>query len=746
MSVGYQNGNGSLLRFGVFDVDLRTQELRKYGTRLKLPRQSFQVLQILLERPGELVTREELHKALWSSDTFVDFDHGLNNAVKRIRKALGDSADAPHFIETLPRLGYRFIATVEVANGNNGSSGVVNGNGAVANGNGASLHLNGTVVTSAPSTPQTFGSVPTFAMGTPYRPQALLWIIAVLSVLVISMAVWVYRSRPLPSTDTLQISPFTSYPGYEFSPTFSPDGNQIAFTWTGSDRSELSDLYVKVVGTDTPVQLTHNPATVIIPAWSPDGRFIAFTRFKVDSPEDSGVFVIPSVGGPERKLGTLTFGKYTYQGGLTWTPDGRSVIFPEPYESEFKSQLVVLNVDTLEHRALPSPSSRCTAHGLPRFSPDGKTLAFACMYSFGLGGVFVQAWPNGTPRQILEARGEVDGLTWGPEGRSLVYTLSSNLWRIPVRGGTPERLWFGQNAYNPTVAPTAERLAFTHQEEEMDLHRLPLGNVEDSAEKSVRFVPSELSQKNPQYSPDGKRVAFESNRSGSIEVWVSNVDGTDLQRLTSFGGPLTGTPRWSPDGKRIVFDSRASGKPELYIINADGGTPQMFRTTPDGGSVPFWSHDGRWIYFASDVQRVSQIFKVPAEGGQPVQLTHGGGLLVRELPDGSRLYYLRVSGKTEIWSIGTDGSGEAQVKGLPSFSWPAWDLTTKGIYYYDAIPPSKEILFFDFASRRSHVAARTPGRPAPFVTSLSVSPDGKELVYAELERSSADIMLVDGFR
>ena len=130
----------------------------------------------------------------------------------------------------------------------------------------------------------------------------------------------------------------------------------------------------------------------------------------------------------------------------------------------------------------------------------------------------------------------------------------------------------------------------------------------------------------------------------------------------------------------------------------------------------------------------------------PGAAAHGGGLLARELPDGSRLYYLRVSGKTEIWSIGTDGSGEAQVKGLPSFSWPAWDLTTKGIYYYDAIPPSKEILFFDFASRRSHVAARTPGRPAPFVTSLSVSPDGKELVYAELERSSADIMLVDGFR
>jgi Tol biopolymer transport system component len=346
----------------------------------------------------------------------------------------------------------------------------------------------------------------------------------------------------------------------------------------------------------------------------------------------------------------------------------------------------------------------------------------------------------------LEARQEIQGLTWGPDGRSLVYTLNTNLWRVSERGGTPERLWFGQNAYNPAVAPTAARLAFTHEEEEMDLHRIPLGDVEHSAEKSVRFVPSELSQKNPQYSPDGKRIAFESNRSGSLEVWVSNVDGTDLLRLTSFGGPLTGTPRWSPDGRRIAFDSRASGKPEIYIINADGGTPRMLRTTADGGSVPFWSHDGKWIYFASDVQGVSQIFKISAEGGQPMQLTHGGGLLAREMPDGSKLYYLRLSAKTEIWTMGTDGTGEAPVAGLPPFSWPAWDLTAKGIYYYDSLPPSKEILFFDFATGRSHVAARTPGRPAPFITSLSVSPDGKELVYAEQEKSSADIVLVDGFR
>jgi Tol biopolymer transport system component/DNA-binding winged helix-turn-helix (wHTH) protein len=730
MSAGNQNGNSHVLRFGVFDIDLRTQELRKHGTRVKLPRQSFQVLQMLLERPGELVTREELHKVLWSANTFVDFDHGLNNAVKRIRAALGDSADAPHWIETLPRLGYRFVGPVEA---------ITNGKGAGLNGNGAGVHATS-------SAAQAISSSFPAPESASRRSLPRWWIAGAVVLALLATGFWMYHRVHRASVDTLQIIPFTSYPGYEFSPSFSPDGNQIAFVWTGNDHSELFDLYVKVVGTETPVQLTHNPASVIIPAWSPDGRFIAFTRLKLNSPEDSGIFMIPAVGGPERKLGMLSFGKYIYQGGITWTPDGHWLIYPEPVDSEFKSRLVTLNVDSLERRPLPAPSPRCTATGLPRFSRDGKSLASACMYSFGLGGLYVQGWPNGVAREVLAVKGEVGGLTWAPDGRSLVYTSDADLWRVPVRGGTPERLWFGQNAYTPAVAPTNSRMAFTHQEDAVDLYRIPLGEVAESAGKAVRVVPSELSQKNAQYSPDGKRLALESNRSGSIEVWVCNADGTDLQRLTSFGGPLTGTPRWSPDSRRIVLDSRASGKPELYIVDANGGTPRLLPTTPQGGSVPFWSHDGKWIYFASDVDAVSQIFKIPAEGGPATQLTHGGGLIARETPDATRLYYLRVAGRTEIWSIGTDGKGEARVEGLPSFAWPAWDLTAGGIYYYDAIPPENDIWFFDFATRHSRVVAHTPGRPAPFVTNLSISPDRTNLVYAQMERSSADIMLVNGFR
>src|SRR5579862_6972592 len=143
-----QNGNQQTIHFGVFDADLRTQELRKQGTRVKLPRQSFQILQILLERPGELVTRDELRNALWPEDTFVDFDHGLNNAVKRIRAVLGDSAESPRYIETLPRMGYRFIGPI-ARNGNG------NGNGAYSNGNSHESGAAATIerVVDAPASP-----------------------------------------------------------------------------------------------------------------------------------------------------------------------------------------------------------------------------------------------------------------------------------------------------------------------------------------------------------------------------------------------------------------------------------------------------------------------------------------------------------------------------------------------------------------------------------------------------------------
>jgi len=350
-------------------------------------------------------------------------------------------------------------------------------------------------------------------------------------------------------------------------------------------------------------------------------------------------------------------------------------------------------------------------------------------------------------REIFRVKGGFEGLSWASDGGSLVYTLDTDLWRIRLwHGATPERLWFGQNALGAVIARSGSRMAFTRQLTAADIWRIPLTPSKGNLNRATRLAPSELTQQSAQYSPDGKRVAFESTRSGTPEVWVCNADGTDLVKLTSFGGPLTGTPRWSPDNRFIVLDSRASGKAELYLVSADGGPPKLLPTLPSGGSVPFWSHDGAFIYFASEIDGVPQLFKIPARGGTPVQLTRRGGLVSRESPDGKHLYYLRPSGGAEIWAVGTDGSDEKRVQGLPVFKWPAWDLTQNGIYYYDVTPGSRSISFFDFATRHIHEVIQTPGRPAPFVSNLSVSPDGSDLLYTQAGPSTADIVLVDNFR
>jgi Tol biopolymer transport system component/DNA-binding winged helix-turn-helix (wHTH) protein len=739
MSGSNQNGNNGTVHFGVYDADLRTQELRKHGTRVRLPRQSFQVLQMLLERSGELVTREELQQALWSSDTFVDFDHGLNNAVKRIRAVLGDSAESPHWIETLPRLGYRFIGTIQApSNGHASAAGTHAGNGSA-------------LAISAPSI-----AAPPFVRspisGLLWQGRTKWWLLAGFAVVAVLLGIGLYQRmrRTTAEANNLRIIPFTSYPGFEFAPTFSPDGNQIAFSWTGGESFGTFDLYVKVVGTDTPVKFTNNPGAALIPAWSPDGRFIAFSRFKINSPSDTGIFLIPAAGGPERKVADMRFDKHVFEGGLTWTPDSQSLIFPLPAETEFSSRLALLNVQTHEQRTLPKPDSRCAGVGLAQFSPDGRALAVACMVDFGLAELFVQAWPSGNPRKILDAKGDLEGLTWSQDGRSVIYSLDTNLWRLPAHGGQPERLWFAQGAYSPAVARVGSRLAFTRIEKSIDLWRVSIQTDSGRAATPFRLAPSDLSQQDPRYSPDGKQIAFESTRSGTQEVWVCDADGSHLLQITSFGGPLTGTPSWSPDGKRIVLDSRASGRPELYIVDAQGGKPQLLPTGPNGGSVPFWSHDGEWIYFASEVGGVSQLFKIRPSGSNPIQLTSNGGFIAKESIDGKRLYYSRVLANTELWSISTDGGDEQLVPGLPRFNWPAWDLGKNGIYYFDSVQaPStgpRTVSFYDFRTAQSRKVAELLGAPAPFGVGISVAPDETNLLYSSIGHSTADIELVEGFR
>jgi DNA-binding winged helix-turn-helix (wHTH) protein len=250
-----------VVRFATFEADLRSGELRKGGVKLKLGGQPFQVLAILLEQPGVIVTRDELQKRLWP-DTFVDVDHNLNTAINKIREVLGDSAANPRFVETLPRRGYRLL-------------------------------------------------VPSEGVGIPKLRNEILtrkatWIaVGTTLLLFLGVGIWhTSRKTAEPARSFGEVMPLSGLPGFQAYPAFSPDGKQVAFVI--EDQNQNPGIYTSLIGGETPLRLTTSPGDSS-PTWSPDGRQIAFSRYAEDGTSFS-ICVISALGGTQHKLYTFPKG------------------------------------------------------------------------------------------------------------------------------------------------------------------------------------------------------------------------------------------------------------------------------------------------------------------------------------------------------------------------------------------------------------------------------------------------------
>ena len=575
------------LRFGVFEIDRRTGEVRREGVRIKIAVQPFQILSTLVDRPGELVTREELRQRLWPSDTFVDFEHSLNSAVKKLRLALGDMAEAPVFIETLPRRGYRFLPPVEAV-----------------------------IESSSSPSPE--------AVRRPVTPRAaVIGMAAAATIAVLALVLFRITARHAASSVKLASAPLTAFPGQEVAPSFSPDGTQVAFAWTGDtpDAAEGFDLYAKVVGTERPLRLTTHPAAWITPAWSPDGRSIAFSR--VSAAGESGIYAVSALGGPERKLVDASFAPFWIlsASALSWSPDGRLLAYSETPPGG-PVTMWLLSVGNLQKTKI-EPAVACQDAWNPTFSPEGHTLAFACSSSIGVWSIYVQPLSGGAATRVASTTGFPGGLCWTSDGSRIVFATATHpgsggeLWQVSTSGGSPERLLFAQDAYSPSFSRRGNRLAYARRFETIDIWRIDLSQ---SPPHPRKLIASSRIQENPQLSPDGSKIAFESTRSGTREIWIADSSGEDPVRLTSFGSHLTGTPRWSADGRRVLFDSRARGQSDLYVADTAERMPHRLSMSVADVSMGAWSQDGRSIYFASTGSGSQQIWRASSEGGTAIQL------------------------------------------------------------------------------------------------------------------------------
>lgn len=709
-------------RFDQFEVDPVSGELRLPGVPpIRIQQLPLQVLRLLLEAEGRVVTRDQLRSALWPEDTFVDFEHGVNTAIKKLRQALGDSAESPKFIATLPKAGYRFMVPVE--------------------------WVTDTEADARPK-PSTPAQVP-HSETRPRKPSPRVTFTALAAFGICAAVAYLLYKTPLLRTKKPEpaVTLAVTNVGEKYGPALSPDGRQLAYAWNGGSGPHFS-IYVKLIGTEESLRLTKQDSVDFDPVWSPDGRYVAFCRIQ---PGQTGIYIVSAFGGPERKVRDTHWEErefyevFWYFGRLSWSPDDKSLAFSDRPARNEPTAIFLLSLDTLEVRRLTSPGLPGDYN--PAFSPDGRTLAFD-RGSQGVTSIYTMPVAGGEARRLITGSQYGWGLAWTADGRTIVFGRASWLgksgwlWKISAKGGEPERLQFGQEGSEPSIR--GNRLAYARQITNLNIWKRTLLSS-DAAMRSERFLISTTLESGPQFSPDGRKIAFESTRSGAYEVWTCNSDGSGLLQLTHFN-TVTGTPRWSPDGQYITFDSRYPGNADLFVMDSRGGSIRQLTNDPSADVVPSWSRDGHWIYFASDRSGDWQMWKMPAAGGPAVQVTQGGGYGGFESSDGKFFYYAKGDTVPGIWRIPTTGGQEAEIIGsLEAGYWGYWALSEVGIYYLKTAG-TPGINFFNFATRRTTRLFDLESHPAREATGLGVSPDGRTILYTQLDALSRDIVLVDNYK
>jgi Tol biopolymer transport system component/DNA-binding winged helix-turn-helix (wHTH) protein len=719
------NASPRVLRFDSYEVDLESGELRKGERRIPLQAQPMQLLTLLLQNPGQLVTREEVRGELWPADTFVDFDRSLATAVNKIREALGDSAENPKFVETLPKRGYRFIGQLKPPEELPPLT-LVAGKTPVAS---QADHAHRVDASSRKSG----------------RLKPLLWVlIGAAAAAAIFVGVDRWRASQAKNDRPLTPTPFAAYEGNSFSPSFSPDGSQIAFAWDGGNPKQIMDqpqidLYAKALNSETLLQLTHHPSHWISPAWSPDGTRIAFHRLG----GDSGIFVVPALGGPERKLKT-THVPYDLAAAISWSPDGKWLAYDDTIDQKPGDRMFLLSMDTLESHPFPHDPA-CNHEADLTFSHDGKHVAYLCVHTTNWFEVFTSDPEGKTRTSVLSFPWFMYGMAWTRDDKGLVVSQQTDkgarLLEVHLKDRAVRELPLQPAGLWPAVSAAGDKLAYTTPTTDTNLWRRDLKNPQAPP---VRMFPYSQAQQQGEFSPDGKRIVFVSTIRGQSDVWVSDADGGNVVEVSKEQDGSN--PHWAPDSRKIAYDaSYANGDPEIYVVDIDERTPRKLATNVLRKSHPSWSHDGQWIYFRGYEKIGYSLYRCPATGGNATLLLKGQDVIApKESADGKSLYFLTrdVDAAVRVLPLGVANAPDTELIGMPNVEYnQQWQVTTNGIYFVEERRP-ETALYFDFNTR--HTKELFKGDKA-ITYGISVSPDGRYILYSQLDRFTTSVQLVEHF-
>jgi Tol biopolymer transport system component/DNA-binding winged helix-turn-helix (wHTH) protein len=730
------NPPARLIRFDNFEIDAANRELRNGGRRVRLQPKQFALLVMLAERAGQTISREEIRERIWDANTFVDFERSINFAVNQVRAALGDSADKPRYIETVPRLGYRFLPSVDVVESQTSRT-----------------------PNYSDSTPLTVGDAGAEASCTqvshsvpvPVTPSlnraGLTAVLSALVFAVLALPAWRAHTRSMHSSQAAKgdtgivtrTRPITPFFGGFGDPAFSPDGKQIAFTWDGPDHKE-PNIYTLPIGGDQPYRVTRFGPHVEHLAWSRDGQTIVYTSCfnKV-----GGVYAVPALGGPESRLYSISC-LGAQNGAPQYTADGKSLIVGGVCgtTAPLTSAIAILSLATGQKHCLTTPPVR-NFDMFFHLSPNGTKVAFVRAPAPNVGDYYVVPVTGGQPVRLTKGEIQFRDFMWSPDSSRIIFEsgrtgeFGDRLVSVSADGGAiiPESVYHDLGS----LSPDGRRVVHLEDNgyEGRSIWRALLTAPGGQVMSRAKLI-SSLNDDSPQISPDGTRIAFSSFRSGSSEIWTADAEGKNVSRLTFFGGELAGCPRWSPDGRRIAFDRYPGTPAQVWLMDADGRNQHALISTDDDNNVPSWSRDGRSIYFASWRSGDFALWRQPltpdhgSADGKPVQLSRFGGFSGFESYDGKTIYFTRRDADG-IWSVPTDGGLETRVTSTPTQGfWGHWALTEPGLYLLDCrTKPHCAVEFYNFSSRTVSMLFQIEQEVIAGQPGLTASRDGRTVLYTE---------------
>jgi Tol biopolymer transport system component/DNA-binding winged helix-turn-helix (wHTH) protein len=697
----------AVIRFGPFDADLQTQELRKHGVRLRLPRQSFQILKMLLERPGSLITREELRQVLWPSDTFVDFDHSLNAAVNRLREAVGDSADEPRLVETLPRRGYRFIGPIVCEQQDTGEK-----------------------LTDQPETRVT---------------HRFLWKVVVAATgLAVATGALAYWFRPtVPPPKVLHYKKLTNdglvkETSCQGSFDLVTDGPRVYFPEYKSALLQVSVMGGDAVSIPTPFDCLN------VLDMSPHRDELLLLHWAQGMEGEQPLWLLSIPSGAPRRLGSLT----GHAG--TWSPDGRSIVYANG------QNLYIAKSDGSESRKLLRLEQGTVVH--IRWSPDGKVLRFTVESATPSSTNSCSLWEisaDGTNLHPLlpgwsesyEYRGN-----WTPDGKYFIFSAyhqgTSGIWAIREKQNV-----FRKTNHQPVLL-TSGPISFWFQVPSIDGKRLFVYGGQHRGEltrydlKSRELVPylSGISAEGLDFSKDGLWVTYVTIPEGTL--WRCRLDGSQRMQLT-FTPMMAGVPRWSRDGKQIAFmaaEPRRNWK--IYTIPFDGGTPEPITQDERIEVDPTWSPDGNTMVFgeAADSNQLTHIYAVDLRTRRVSELPGSNGLYSpRWSPDGRFIVALSVRGDTKMMLFDLQVRKWTELANVHVNGY-RWSRDSKYVYTLDTSRHVEMVTYrIRIADHRLESVADFIVPKAPmegfFGSGFGLTPDGSPLFLQDI--SSQDIYALE---